>query len=133
MLLEMVRSLLRIKLSCIGSSLVDSYLLKFNSFKKKSTRETTEILRNNFFHRAPPEAALLRYQCLTHFSPMFHFSTHWKYQKTKRLEKRWMYIYYILNTFLINVTILCPMKIPDRQGFLMFTGDMKWKHWREMG
>ena len=38
MLLEMGPSLLRINFSCIGSSLVDSYLLKVNNFKKVNNR-----------------------------------------------------------------------------------------------
>ena len=37
------------------------------------------------------------------------------------------------NLFLANVPILCPLKTPENQMFLVFSGVIKWEHWPEMG
>ena len=56
------------------------------------------------------------YQRRTPFSSMFNF-----------------YITTMLwvNTFLVNVPNLCPLKTTENFWFLVFSGGIKWKHWEE--
>ena len=38
-----------------------------------------------------------------------------------------------INSFLAKVPILYPQKTTGNQRFLLFSGDMKWEQWSEMG
>ena len=38
-----------------------------------------------------------------------------------------------LHPFLANVSILYPLKTPESQSFLVFSGFLKWKVWPEIG
>ena len=35
--------------------------------------------------------------------------------------------------FLSNVSTLNPLKTPQNERFLVFSGSIKWEHWPEMG
>ena len=41
--------------------------------------------------------------------------------------------FFAFNPFLANVPILYPLKTSENQGFLVFSGGIKWEHWPEMG
>ena len=82
----MVRSLLRIKLSCIGSSLVDSYLLKFNSFKKINNRNYRNF-KEQLFSQSTSRGCFVEIPMFNPFQPNVSFQYPLKISENQKVRK----------------------------------------------